>query len=92
MHWNLSGPAGKDRTGVFIALLLMVSALIHLCLTSRNSSSWKLLGASDEDIAKDYGLTTIGLQPVLPLLSARLMKDQVIKNNVVGATNMGTAK
>ena len=77
---------------MFIMLLLMVGAVVQSCLTIRDLSFAKLLGASDEDVAKDYGLTTIGLQPVLPLLSARLMKDQVIKNNVVGATNMGTAK
>jgi len=66
--------AGKDRTGVFAALILM------------------LLGASDADIIKDYTLTTIGLQPALPLLVARFEKEQVYRDNRAGTLNMATAK
>lgn len=66
--------AGKDRTGVFAAVILM------------------LLGASDEDIIKDYTLTTIGLQPALPLLLARFEKEQVFRDNREGTMNMATAK
>ncbi|KZT73554.1 hypothetical protein DAEQUDRAFT_721612 [Daedalea quercina L-15889] len=66
--------AGKDRTGVFAALILSV------------------LGASDEDIIKDYTLTTIGLQPALPLLAARFEKEQVYRDNRTGTINMATAK
>ncbi|KAJ7645969.1 protein-tyrosine phosphatase-like protein [Mycena polygramma] len=45
--------AGKDRTGLFTAILLM------------------LLGVADEDIAKDYTLTAVGLEPYMPLLIER---------------------
>lgn len=66
--------AGKDRTGVFAALIL------------------KLLGVSDEIIAEDYALTTIGLQPALPMLTARFEKEQVFRDNKQGTINMATAK
>ncbi|KZT09151.1 uncharacterized protein LAESUDRAFT_540086 [Laetiporus sulphureus 93-53] len=66
--------AGKDRTGVFAAVILM------------------LLGASDDDITKDYTLTTYGLRPALPLLAARFQKDHVYRDNWAGTVNMSTAK
>ncbi|CCA67524.1 hypothetical protein PIIN_01353 [Serendipita indica DSM 11827] len=46
--WNCH--VGKDRTGVFSALML------------------SLLGVSDEDIARDYSLTRIGLEPIRGIL------------------------
>ncbi|KAH9841651.1 protein-tyrosine phosphatase-like protein [Rhodofomes roseus] len=66
--------AGKDRTGVFAALIL------------------SFLGVSDEDIIKDYTLTTVGLQPALPLLVARFEKEQVYRDNRAGTLNMANAK
>ncbi|KAH7912036.1 protein-tyrosine phosphatase-like protein [Hygrophoropsis aurantiaca] len=66
--------AGKDRTGIFACLLLM------------------MLGVSDEDIAKEYALTTIGLEPALPMIAARLAKSQVFRDNQQGVINMGSSK
>jgi len=66
--------AGKDRTGVLVALVLM------------------LLGARDEDIIKDYALSTIGLQPAAALFIARWQQDPVFRDNWQGALNMGSAK
>ncbi|KAI0708050.1 protein-tyrosine phosphatase-like protein [Earliella scabrosa] len=51
-----------------------------------------LLGARDEDIAADYALTTIGLQPLVPLLAARFAKEEAWRNNPQGALNLGAAK
>ena len=47
---------------------------------------------SDEDIVKDYAITTIGLQPAIPLLAARFEKEQVYRDNIAGTINMGTAR
>ena len=47
---------------------------------------------SDEDIIKDYALTTIGLQLAIPLLAARFEKEQVYRDNIAGTINMGTAR
>lgn len=66
--------AGKDRTGLFIALLLMT------------------LGVDDQTIIDDYALTTIGLEPVLPLLAERFKKEAVYRDNWQGALNMGTSR
>ncbi|RDB24291.1 Tyrosine-protein phosphatase [Hypsizygus marmoreus] len=66
--------AGKDRTGVFAALLLL------------------LLGVSESDIAHDYGLTEIGLQPAIPHMSARMRKEKVYADNWQGAANMARAR
>ncbi|KAI0771095.1 tyrosine phosphatase family-domain-containing protein [Trametes elegans] len=66
--------AGKDRTGVFSALIL------------------SLLGANDEDIAADYGLTTAGLQPAIPMLTVRFQKDPIFTSNWPGTINMGSSK
>ncbi|KAF8061508.1 protein-tyrosine phosphatase-like protein [Lyophyllum atratum] len=66
--------AGKDRTGIFVALLLL------------------LLGVSDADIAQDYSLTEIGLQPAIPQLSARMKKIKVYADNWQGTANMARAR
>ncbi|KAI0351571.1 hypothetical protein OH77DRAFT_930996 [Trametes cingulata] len=66
--------AGKDRTGVFAAMILM------------------LLGVRDEDITADYALTEIGMQPVLPMLSQRLQKEAVFRDNWAGTLNMGSSR
>ncbi|KAJ3484010.1 hypothetical protein NLI96_g5924 [Meripilus lineatus] len=50
------------------------------------------LGASDEDIAKDYSLTTYGLVPALPVLRASVEKHQVFQDNWQGALNMANSK
>ncbi|KAJ7647914.1 protein-tyrosine phosphatase-like protein [Roridomyces roridus] len=49
--------AGKDRTGLFTAILLM------------------LLGVGDDAIAQEYGLTTEGLKPFLPMLIERFKQQ-----------------
>ncbi|TFK75382.1 hypothetical protein BDN72DRAFT_832249 [Pluteus cervinus] len=66
--------AGKDRTGVFVALLLL------------------LLGVSDDDIIKDYSLTTLGLRPALPHLIARYEKQPIFRDNPTGTINMGKSE
>jgi len=66
--------AGKDRTGVFSAVLL------------------KLLGVSDSDIARDYSLTTAGLQPFIPILAARFKDKPVFKEHWEGSIKMGTSE
>ncbi|KAH7928265.1 hypothetical protein BV22DRAFT_1030920 [Leucogyrophana mollusca] len=50
------------------------------------------LGASDEDIAKDYALTTVGLAPVLPMLAARYEKNPIFQENWQGMLNMGSSR
>ncbi|KAH9848933.1 protein-tyrosine phosphatase-like protein [Lenzites betulinus] len=65
---------GKDRTGVFAAVILT------------------LLGARDEDIVADYALTEVGMQPVLPMLGARLQKEAVFRDNWAGALRLGSSK
>ncbi|KAI0748774.1 protein-tyrosine phosphatase-like protein [Daedaleopsis nitida] len=51
-----------------------------------------LLGAREEDVVADYALTTVGLQPMLPLLIARFQKEDVYRDNWQGALNIATAK
>ena len=52
----------------------------------------QLLGVADKDIAADYALTTIGLQPAFPLLAARFQKDNVFRDNWKGTLSLGSAK
>jgi hypothetical protein len=52
----------------------------------------QLLGVSDEDIAKDYALTGLGLEPFAPILAARFEKHPVFKLNWEGFLNMGSTK
>ena len=52
----------------------------------------QLLGARDEDIIADYSLTTVGLQPFLPLLVARFQKEDVYRDNWQGTLNVATAR
>ncbi|KIY63706.1 hypothetical protein CYLTODRAFT_432849 [Cylindrobasidium torrendii FP15055 ss-10] len=66
--------AGKDRTGVFSMLILLV------------------LGVSEEDIIKDYALTTDGLAPVLHMLIARFSKIPAYSSNMEGTMNMGSSR
>lgn len=66
--------AGKDRTGVLIALMLM------------------LVGAPDEDIAKEYALTDLGLAELKPLFIERLLKNPALEGNREGVTHMISAK
>ena len=41
----------------------------------------QILGARDEDTVADYALTTIGLQPVFPLLTARFQAEPAFRSN-----------
>ncbi|KAJ7072922.1 protein-tyrosine phosphatase-like protein [Mycena amicta] len=66
--------AGKDRTGIVAALILM------------------LLGVNDDDIAQDYALTTLGLEPARTILQARLQKIPACVANMEGTMNMGSSK
>ncbi|KAG7091308.1 hypothetical protein E1B28_010354 [Marasmius oreades] len=67
--------AGKDRTGVFVALVLMI------------------LGVNDQDIIDDYSLTTIGLEPVIPLIKERAGKlNKAYQENPIAAQKMGSSR
>ncbi|TFK38701.1 protein-tyrosine phosphatase-like protein [Crucibulum laeve] len=66
--------AGKDRTGLVVAIILM------------------MLGVDDRDIIADYALTTIGLEPVIPIFVARLSKVKEYLDNEEGTRNMGSSK
>lgn len=52
----------------------------------------KVLGVADDDIAKDYSLTTEGLAPVMPILIERFKKQAVYAENPEGAMAMGTSR
>lgn len=59
----------------------MIFAIIHM-----------LLGVDDEEIIKDYTLTTIGLEPALPALVERFKAHDVYRDNWEGTTNMSSSK
>ncbi|KAK0454387.1 protein-tyrosine phosphatase-like protein [Armillaria borealis] len=40
----------------------------------------------------DYALTTHGLEPAIPMLTARFQKNPVFRNNVEGAVKMGSSR
>jgi len=66
--------AGKDRTGVLVALLFM------------------LAGAPEDEIAKEYSLTDLGLAPLKPLFIERLLKNPALGGSVEGVNNMVSSK
>jgi len=66
--------AGKDRTGVFVALLFM------------------LAGAPDDEIAKEYSLTDLGLAELKPLFTERLLKNPALGGDEEGVANMVSSK
>jgi len=59
----------------------IIVAIIHM-----------LLGVNDEEIVKDYTLTTIGLEPALPGLIERFKAHDVYRNDWEGTMNMSSAK
>jgi hypothetical protein len=51
------------------------------------------MGVSDEDIAKEYALTVIGIDPALPILFDRFKKTvPSYQDHVQGMINLGSAK
>ena len=52
----------------------------------------QLLGVSPANIAHDYSLTEIGLQPAIPYMSARMRKERIYRDNWKGAANMARAR
>jgi len=52
----------------------------------------QVLGVSPSDIAYDYALTEIGLQPAIPYMSARMRKEPIYRDNWKGASNMARAR
>lgn len=52
----------------------------------------QLLGVDDEEIVKDYTLTTIGLEPALPGLVKRFKAHDVYRDNWEGTMNMSSSK
>lgn len=89
---SLSDLAGKDRAGIFAALYLSVSAVLICTQHYLCSFCLKFLGVSDEDVAKDYTLTTYGIVPALPALTARLGSQKVFQENKAGAANLIKSK
>ncbi|TFY78009.1 hypothetical protein EWM64_g6003 [Hericium alpestre] len=67
--------AGKDRTGILAAILLLVRPVF-------------LANVDDETIAKDYALTRIGREPMRKAIMERLQKEPVFINNPDAALNM----
>jgi len=59
----------------------IVVAVIHM-----------LLGVDDEEIVKDYALTTIGLEPALPALVERFKAQDVYRDNWEGTMNMASSQ
>ncbi|KAF9791222.1 protein-tyrosine phosphatase-like protein [Thelephora terrestris] len=51
-----------------------------------------LLGVEDEEIVKDYTLTTIGLEPALPALVERFKAHDVYRDDWEGTMNMSSSK
>lgn len=47
---------------------------------------------SDEDIVKDYNLTEIGLEPLMPALIARFQKEPRFRDNWDATLKMASAK
>ena len=86
--------AGKDRSGIFAAVILMVRflSLRDTLYRTLSLAASQILGARDEDIIADYALTTIGLQPAYPLLAPRFEKEAAFRNNRLGAFNLGSSK
>jgi protein tyrosine/serine phosphatase len=66
--------AGKDRTGVLVALLFL------------------LAGAQEDEIAKEYSLTDLGLAELKPLFTERLLKNPALEGNAEGVSNMVSSK
>ena len=56
------------------------------------TTSHQLLGVDDEEIVKDYTLTTIGLEPALPGLIERFKAHDVYRNDWEGTMNMASSK
>ncbi|KAG6826057.1 hypothetical protein H0H92_001282 [Tricholoma furcatifolium] len=52
----------------------------------------QLLGFSDEDIARDYGLTTIGLAPYVAALEPRFRAVPAFRDNWEGFLNMSSSR
>ncbi|KAK0486371.1 protein-tyrosine phosphatase-like protein [Armillaria novae-zelandiae] len=44
-----------------------------------------MLGVDDQDTVNDYALTAHGLEPAIPLLTARFQKNPVFPDNIEGA-------
>ncbi|KAJ3572319.1 hypothetical protein NP233_g3170 [Leucocoprinus birnbaumii] len=51
-----------------------------------------LLGVNEIEVAQEYALTTIGLQPVLEMLAVRMARVEAFRNNPVGAQNLGSSR
>lgn len=66
--------AGKDRTGVLVALLFM------------------LVGKEKGEIAEEYSLTDVGLEPFKPTFVERLLKNPALEGNREGVMNMVASK
>ncbi|KAF5356251.1 hypothetical protein D9756_004348 [Leucocoprinus leucothites] len=50
------------------------------------------LGVDEAEIAQEYALTTVGLEPVWEILSVRMAKSEAFRNNPIGAQNLGASK
>ena len=80
-------PAGKDRTGIAAALLLLVRLLFYL-FCPRLNKLHQLAGASTDAISADYALTYIGRAPIRPLILSRLAREPLFASDPTAAHNM----
>jgi hypothetical protein len=80
-------PAGKDRTGIAAALLLLVRPSLYPH-PPRLNKFHQLAGASTDAISADYALTYIGRAPIRPLILSRLAREPLFASDPTAAHNM----
>ena len=79
---------GKDRTGLFAALLLMVCTLLHLGVAQRSSVFSQLVGVPDETICHDYALSRAGLEPVRSLVLGWMKESPAVCCAMMGSKSV----
>ena len=69
----------------------MVSAVFVADFTDSTRAP-QVLGVADEDVARDYSLTTDGLEPVRSILIEHLKKQPAYAENPEGTMAMGSSR
>jgi hypothetical protein len=85
---NKNLPAGKDRTGIAAALLLLVTLAFPFPIARHLVNSLQLAGASSDAISADYALTSLGRAPMRPLILSRLAREPLFASDPIAAHNM----
>jgi hypothetical protein len=81
--------AGKDRTGIAAALLLLVTHVFPpILIVVSLSPFFQLAGVSSDAISADYALTRIGRAPMRPLILSRLAREPLFASDPTAAHNM----